>query len=211
MIHYSSIKDAWGKKDMFKNNIPSGKFTNIYESASNCQASLKSFEKPFEKPVDNSVQPSNPPETFAQKDSTNPQQNVNYNEHFTGNNCAFMEHLQNCPFCMAKFKNSITDNFTENFTNSIKNQITEHFADPTTSTSPQVDKPISTINLFGLEINITKDVLKVLFIIILIIIFILLLRMVNVTFKKTDNKYLNMPNNEMLRLMTQMKYFNPTI
>ncbi len=190
MIHYSSIKDAWGKKDMFKNNISSGKFTNTLEPVTNCQTSIK----------EQNVQPTSPPETFVVKESINLLENIKKNEHFTENNCAFMEHLQNCPFCMAKLKNT----FTENFTSSIREDFIE-------TTSSVIDKPISTINLFGLEINITKDVLKVLFIIILIIIFILLLRMVNVSFKNTNNKYLNMPNEEMIRLMTQMKYFTPTI
>ena len=59
MIHYSSIKDAWGKKDMFKNNIPSDKFTNIYENATNCQ--IKQPVQP--------IQPTTQTETFAQKDN----------------------------------------------------------------------------------------------------------------------------------------------
>ena len=192
MIHYSSIKDAWGKKDMFKNNIHSGKFTNIYESATNCQV------QPMVQPM---VQPTTQPETFTQKDSIkydiHPQPQVMQpviqphvvNEHFAQNSCAFMEHLQNCPFCMGRMK--------------------EHFSETTTSVVPEI--PISIINIFGFEINITKDVLKVLFIIILIVIFILLLRMVNVSFKKANNKYLNIPNAELINLMTQMKYFNPTI
>ena len=192
MIHYSSIKDAWGKKDMFKNNIPSGKFTNIYESATNCKTQTPN------------IQPTSPPETFTQKetikyDAQTIAQTIAQNieqpieqpiEHFTQNNCAFMEHLQNCPFCMGKMK--------------------EHFADPISTSAPE-EKPISTINLFGFEINITKDVLRILFVIILIVIFILLLRMVNVSFNKTNKKYLAMSNEELLRLAAQIKYISPMI
>lgn len=204
MIHYSSIKDAWGKKDMFKNNSQNAKFTNIYNPSTNCQAQITNPETTKNIAI-------NPTETFSQKedikyDVQTPTKLVSQNEHFTQNNCAFMEHLQNCPFCAAKLKNSIVNSSKETFISSFA----EHFTDPTT-TSQQVDTPISTINLFGFEINITKDVLKVLFIIILIVIFILLLRMVNVTFKKTNNKYLTMPNEELLRLATQIKYIMPTI
>ena len=190
MIHYSSIKDAWGKKDMFKNNIPLGKFTNIYDSATNCKVQTQA---PAHTHTPN-VQPTSPPETFTQKETIKYDvQNVAHHieqpvaqpiEQFTQNNCAFIEHLQNCPFCMGKMK--------------------EHFAETSSSTSnAPLEQPISIINLFGFKINITKDVLRILFVIILIVIFILLLRMVNVSFKKD-----NTSNADLLRLMTQMKYLN---
>ena len=173
MIHYSSIKDAWGKKDMFKNNKPLEVSPKVQEPIIQCQASVKEPEII-------------PPEIIKYDLPVNQpiiQQNVQ--EHFVQNNCAFMEHLQNCPFCMSKMK--------------------EHFNETTSSI---VEEPISTINIFGFKINITKDVLRILFIIILSIIFILLLRIVNVSFKNTNNKYLNMPNEDLLRLITQMKYIN---
>jgi len=187
MIHYSSIKDAWGKKDMFKNNIPSGKLTNIYESATNCNVQPVVQPEKFTQQED--IKYDIPPPPQPVQPIIEPKVNVHFahehvaneyvtNEHFAQNSCAFMEHLQSCPFCMSKMK--------------------EHFADSTTD-----NNPISTINIFGFKINITQDVLKVLFIIILIVIFILLLRMVNVSFKKD-----NTSNADLLRLMTQMKYLN---
>ena len=192
MIHYSSIKDAWGKKDMFKNNSQNAKFTNIYDPSTNCQASIKQPYTTIQNPPVQNPPVQNPPETFSQIEPIKYDLQTNHkviqNEHFAQNNCAFMEHLQNCPFCMGKMK--------------------EHFADPTSTGALGVymEQPISSINLFGFEINITKDVLKVLFIIILIVIFILLLRMVNVSFKKENTQ-----NADLVKLVAQMKYISPMI
>lgn len=209
MIHYASIQDAWGKKEMFKNNninIPPEKFTN--KCVAEQEVKLNKIAQPppqpsqylsnekFTQNINNQIknQVKEQMQFFQQQIHNQVQQELgrekkSLNEHFNENKCGFMEHLQNCPQCMNKLKESIKESLYENFADA--------------STSATNDKPISTINLFGLEINITKDVLKVLFIIILAIIFILLLRMVNVSFKK--------PNDDMVRLMAQMKYFNPTI
>ena len=207
MIHYSSIQDAWGKKNMFKNN----KFTNIYTrpladaQIKMCHTSTPEIISPeiispeiispeiispeiispeiispkIISPEIISPEIISPeiisPEIISPK-TTLSQQNAN--ELFSQNNCKFMEHLQNCPFCKNK----------ERF-------VTE-------------EKPISTINIFGFEINITKDVLKILFVIILFVIFILLLRLVNVSFNQSQNKYLNLPNEELLKLLAHIKYIN---
>lgn len=179
MIHYSSIKDAWGKKNTFKNDAEQGKFPNTYESAIHSQAMCKQQNVPtiapekFEQTA---------PGKFEQIETIKyeiPQHQSPETSH-EQNNCAFMEHLENCPFCM--------------------NKIREHFSETTT------DDPISTINIFNLKINITKDVLKILFIIILIVILILVMRMVNVSFKKE-----NISHADLLKLITQIKYFNPMI
>ena len=60
----------------------------------------------------------------------------------------------------------------------------------------------STIDLFGLKITVSKDILKIIFIILIICIFIILLSMVNVSLKEETNmKYFMMP--------PQMPYFRP--
>ena len=179
MIHYSSIKDAWGKKDMFKNNTPLSK---SFEPASNCNTQVNKPTTQSETFTQNNTIKYEVPQVVQPQVVQQIQQTLN--EHFAQNNCGFMEHIQNCPFCMGKMK--------------------EHFAETSTGVLPE--QPISIVNIFGFKINITKDVLKVLFIIILIVIFILLLRIINVSFKKN-----NTSNTELLKLMTQIKYLNPMI
>lgn len=82
--------------------------------------------------------------------------------------CALMNHIKECSECRMKM--------AEMFTN--------------TDNSNTCKK---TINILGLKINITNDVLKVLFLIIIIAIFILLLSIINLSFAKTQTKYVVLP------------------
>lgn len=86
--------------------------------------------------------------------------------------CALMNHIHECSECRMKM--------AEMFTNTDNSNICK-----------------KTINILGLKINITNDVLKVLFIIIIIAIFILLLSIINLSFiKKTaETKYIVLPSN----------------
>ena len=77
------------------------------------------------------------------------------NENYASNTCSFSEHLKTCEHC----RNSLAEYFTN-------------------------DSSMSTINLFGLKINITKDVLKVIFVILIILIFVILLSTINYSFKE---------------------------
>ncbi len=94
-------------------------------------------------------------------------------EHFEATtkstSCALMNHIKECSECRMRM--------AEMFTN--------------TDTSNTCKK---TINILGLKINVTNDVLKVLFLIIIIAIFILLLSIINLSFKKTEIKYVVLPN-----------------
>ncbi len=86
--------------------------------------------------------------------------------------CALMNHIKECSECRMKM--------AEMFTN--------------TDNSNTCKK---TINILGLKINITNDVLKVLFLIIIIAIFILLLSIINLSFTKTNTKYVVLPSSRM--------------
>jgi hypothetical protein len=99
-------------------------------------------------------------------------------EKFT-DKCELLDHIINCEKC--------------------KNKMVELFANE----QPQQTMPI---NIFGL--NVTNDVLKILFIIIICVIFVLLLSMVNSSLTKpvvSEMKYFVMPNNanQMYKLIAQ--------
>ena len=84
-------------------------------------------------------------------------------EHFqTTSSCSFAEHLKNCEHC----RNSLTEYF-ENESNNI-----------------------AKIDIFGLKMSISKDLLKIIFIVIIIIIFILILSMVNISLKDDINTHM---------------------
>ena len=78
-------------------------------------------------------------------------------EHFqttsTMNSCSFAEHLKNCEHC--------------------RNSLTEYFEAETNN--------IAKIDIFGIKMSISKDILKIIFIVIIILIFILILSMVNIS------------------------------
>ena len=80
--------------------------------------------------------------------------------------CSFAEHLKSCDHC--------------------RNSLLEYFDN---------GNSVSTINIFGLKINITKAVLKIIFVIIIVLIFIIILSTINISLKDTSShmKYYIMP------------------
>lgn len=84
MINYSSINDAWGKKDIYKNNKDQ-KIKPDNNSMSNQQVPI---------PVPIKESNSEKKEIFIESP---------YFEKFSS--CNVMEHITNCPECKEKFKN----------------------------------------------------------------------------------------------------------
>jgi hypothetical protein len=186
MIQYSSINDAWGNKEIYKkntiNNIDG--FTN---KPLNNLKQINTFIQPKPQEVETFVQvpvPQQPKvETFIpvleqkiEKILPVLEEKIQNNEHFYNipatstmrTSCGFAEHLKNCEYC----RSSLSEYFDSDNSNSV-----------------------STINIFGLKINITKDVLKFIFVIIIIIIFIIILSTINVSLKETkmNMKYYIVP------------------
>ena len=95
--------------------------------------------------------------------------NIINKEHFEpiliNSKCSFAEHLKTCKYC--------------------KNSLTEHYENDNNTQ----------INIFGFKINITKDVLKVIFILLIVLIFIIILSTINISlnYPKTDMKYYMVP------------------
>jgi hypothetical protein len=153
MIHYSSINDAWGNKEIYKNN-----------------------KENFSQNNNNPVVPINTPIQPIKNEN-----NVRKieNEHFSpttaptmgANNCAMVDHMKNCPECKKKL--------SEMFTNSDNNR---------------------EIKIFGFTINLTKDVLKIILIILLILITVNLLSLINISFPDKP-MYLYPPQGAMNNMM----------
>jgi hypothetical protein len=215
MIQYSSINDAWGNKEMYKkntiNNIDG--FTNIKQIDKFIQpkpVDVETFiqqvpqvqQVPQEQKVETFIQQvpqvqqvlqvpqEQKVETFIQQVPQVPQEQkvetyisqipkvetfvVPHNEDFYGipststmrTSCGFAEHLKSCDHC--------------------RNSLSEYF---------DSGNSVSTINIFGLKINITKDVLKIIFVIIIVLIFIIVLSTINVSLKdtRTHMKYYMVP------------------
>jgi hypothetical protein len=135
MIHYSSINDAWGNKEIYKNNK---------------EHFSQNDNKPVV-PINTPIQPINNENNVRKIE----------NEHFspttpttTGTgNCTMIEHMENCPECKKKL--------SEMFKNSDNNR---------------------EIKICGFTINLTKDVLKIILIILLILITVNLLSLINTLF-----------------------------
>ena len=112
--------------------------------------------------IDN--KPINKPINTPIDNHINNHNNIINKEHFEpspiNSTCSFAEHLKTCEYC--------------------RNSLTEYFEN---------DSSISTIDIFGLKINITKDVLKIIFIILIVLIFIIILSTLNIS--------LNNPNMNM--------------
>lgn len=117
-----------------------------------------------------------PSVNYELKEEIKPNTPINHHEKFINeqSNCSFTEHLKTCENC--------------------KKIIAEYFAG---SENTNTNDNIKTIKIFGFKLNITTDVLKVIFIIIIIIIFVLLLSMINISFKPNNSemKYYMIPNN----------------
>lgn len=101
-------------------------------------------------------------------------------EHFNDmikTDCALMEHIKTCETC--------------------KNKLAELFGNSDNSSGPE-------LNIFGLKLHITKDVLKLIFILLIILIFIILLSIINFPFKNSELKYLVIPNQQMNQMLKFM-------
>ena len=193
MIQYSSINDAWGYKDTYKKNS----LNNIENFANKNTINVELITNNTNHPVPhndthNDTHPihhndNNDTHNNTHNNTHNDTHNIHpisHHEHFmnpiiNNNSCSFAEHFKTCDHCK--------DSFIEYFNNNNYN-----------NNNNNNNKIIKTINLLGLEINITKDVLKVIFILIIILIFVLLLSTVNISFKNkqfTQMKYYTMPQN----------------
>jgi hypothetical protein len=204
MIQYSSINDAWGNKEIYKkkdlNNIENlinkklvnESFENKHQQISIVHEpkSIENQPKPIEnqpKPIENQPKPienqPKPIENQVKPIENQPKPIEHFKYDLDKSSCSFAEHLKTCEYC----KNSLAEYFTNDNNN-----------------------PISTINLFGLKINITKDVLKIIFVIIIIIIFVILLSIINISLKnpKTMMKYYMVPNMPNMHNMPNMSYYS---
>ncbi len=148
MIHYSSINDAWGNKEIYKNNKEKFTQSNPIQAA------------PINAPINAPIQPIN---------------NVKPIEHF--NNCTMVEHIENCPECKKKL--------SEMFKNSDNNR---------------------EIKIFGFTINLTKDVLKMILIILLILITVNLLSLINTVFPEKPIYVLPPPPQNAISQMMKYNY-----
>jgi hypothetical protein len=178
MIQYSSINDAWGNKEIYKKNTINN--IDISKQIDGFKQKVETFVNP--QPVQKvetfvNPQPVQKVETFV-----NPQPIIPNNEHFVStttlpSTCNFAEHFKTCEHC----RNSLSEYFENNNTSSL-----------------------SIIDIFGLKINITKDVLRVIFVIIIVLIFIIILSTINVSLQDTKMhmKYYMMPQ------MHNMPYYH---
>jgi hypothetical protein len=184
MIQYSNINDAWGNKDLLKKNSINNLNNKSIES--NLEVlPPKIVPNIVPNVVPNDIKPKLPNTDVAKIPVKFPQYqppvivpNTEVKEHFfqthtSSKSCSFAEHLKTCEEC--------------------RNSLYEYLGNESTT---------STIDLFGLKITVSKDILKIIFIILIICIFIILLSMVNVSLKEETNmKYFMMPS--------QMPYFRP--
>jgi hypothetical protein len=182
MIQYSSINDAWGNKEIYKkntlNNIDG--FNNSKPIETFISQKLVQDTSVLQNIVPQNIVPQNivpqnivpqniVPQNIVPQNIV-PQNIVPQNkEHFVDistnitNSCNIAEHLKNCEHC--------------------RNSLNEHFVN---------DNSILQFNIFGLKINIKKDVFKVIFIILIVLIFIIILSTINISL---IDKKLNMDAN----------------
>jgi hypothetical protein len=190
MIQYSNINDAWGNKEIFKKNILNNldsigkpvaqispnnavspqdtllapvetknaipqvdKNIVVPITAQNIQGApiLNNIDIASNTPVKNPSRPVDLPVNPVPKNIIDVPiiSNQQINKNEHFSSCSFAEHLKNCEHC--------------------RNTLAEHFSNTNKSH----------INLLGLEFDISKDILKVIFIILIVAIFIILLSLVN--------------------------------
>jgi hypothetical protein len=160
MINYSSINDAWGKKDIYKNN-------KIHSVNNNSKSN-----QPLSEQVKTIVpMPAKVPEQVQALDiKKDIFIETPFFEKFSS--CNFMDHIKNCSECKEKFKNFNQEMFGQT------NQ---------------------TITLPGCNIKLSKDTLKVVFILIIICIILLFISIINENKMCPTpayyNKYMYMPYN----------------
>jgi len=161
MIQYSSINDAWGNKEIYKKNSLNNfnGFNNSKPEDKIVSQKNTPIEKPIDKPIIITNVPQNVPQTIVQNIAPN---NIINKEHFEP---------------VTSTINS-TCNFAEHFKNCehCRNSLSEHFNN---------DSSMSTI--FG--INISKDILRIIFIILVVLIFIIILSTINISL---NNPQMNM-------------------
>lgn len=176
MIQYSSINDAWGNKEIYKKNtlnnmdgFNNSKPVETFVSPKVTQELQKPQEiQEHEKPqVSNNI-----PQIIETSNKEHFEPMPLNNTHLQNlpnlqnSSCSFAEHLKNCEHC--------------------RNSLTEYF---------DTDSAVAHINIFGLKINITKDVLKVIFVILIVLIFIIILSTINISLndQKMHMKYYIVP------------------
>jgi hypothetical protein len=215
MIQYSNINDAWGNKEIFKKNILNNNLDSIGKPVA--QISPKndiSVQDILLAPVETKnvaqvdkdiVVPITAPNASAPISNTpvnNPSRSTdnfpinpvpkniidipilsnqpinNINNKEHFSSCSLSEHLNNCESC--------------------RNTIAEHFK----------NNNKSHINILGLEFDISKDILKVIFIILIVIIFIILLSLVNIPMKDDLNNLGLKPAQIKYLLMNQIQPYH---
>jgi hypothetical protein len=163
MINYSSINDAWGKKEIYKKK-PEAKTEIKTEIKTQPEAKENISEQKKTNDIKKNIFiESLPYENYEHYEHY--EHNGNY-EHFSS--CNVIEHITNCPDCKNKFIKFSKEMFSEN----------------------------NTITLPGCNIKISRESLKIIFIIIIISIILLVISIIN---EKTSmpafNKYMYMPYN----------------
>jgi hypothetical protein len=163
MIQYSNINDAWGNKDLLKKNS----LNNLNNKSIESNLEVLKPNVPIAPKLPEINPEKNTPQISIEKELKPVVQNSLFDqlapfnkEHFFQESkpCSFANHLKNCEHC--------------------RNSLTEYLSNESTT---------STIDLFGLKITISKDILKIIFVILIICIFIILLSMVNISFKNDMN------------------------
>jgi hypothetical protein len=186
MIQYSSINDAWGnyKKNTLDNYVQNKVENKIEPQIENFKPNIENIINPEPKidiiknieNIENKILNSEPKLDTKKEVLDHHILEMNDIDKFETfekfENCSFAEHLGNCKKCR--------DKLGEYFTNGEETVYSE-------------------INLFGLHIKITKDVLKVIFIILLILILVLTVSTINMSFKNTEMKYYMMQPPNMYR------------
>ncbi len=210
MIQYSNINDAWGNKEIFKKNIlnnnsnvgnPVAKISpKEAESVKDIllapvvNNNIPKVEQNIEVPITANNIPLSNTQVKKENNIVNPLPTdipilsdipVLSNKPIINNinkehfsSCTFAEHLNNCETC--------------------RNTILEQFA----------PKSSAHVNLLGLEFDISKDLLKVIFIILIIAIFILLLSLVNIPMKDDLNVQIQKAAQLKYLMMNQMNFPN---
>jgi hypothetical protein len=158
MIHYSSINDAWGNKEIYKNNKEDFSQNNNKPSVTINTNSQPIKNENNVKKIEN--------EHFSPTTTTT----------MGTDHCMMAEHMKNCPECKKKL--------SEMFTNSDNNR---------------------EIKICGFTINLTKDVLKIIFIILLILISVNLFSLINILFPEKP-MYLYPTPAAMNNMNNMMKY-----
>ncbi len=172
MIQYSNINDAWGNKEIFKKNTLNIDKKMLPVSKEPKTDYIESVPAPVA--LTASINPVEPKilSPAPLSDNIIPLSNKIVNKphepFYAHSPCVYTEHLKQCEKC----RNNMAEYFTRN--------------------------KYAHIDIFGLDLTVSRDVLKIIFVIIIVIIFLIILSFVNV------------PITEELHIKptaTQMKYY----